>query len=298
MVNRVKRGWLVALVLASTSMTASGADAQGYIEEKRVSVSRSQLDALERQHAPAKTPNAGGSRGFASGMFDSLVKGNGARQLAAKAVLEAEASVEAGRGRTVVVVIGDENARTKTVDSLSEVQRPILLMIVDPSVSDDQHDNTAFGSGLVGMAKSAATNLWVYYPSGGTGRRAPNVTLSTKVISPKIWAATFAANGDVGGAVKAFRGSEPPVAGSTTPAPRSSTLQTHATSVGGFSEGDALVARLAGIRLLSEPVESARVVATLDKAEEVIVTGTRDGFVQVTGVKGSGWVNPRLFTKP
>jgi hypothetical protein len=65
-----------------------------------------------------------------------------------------------------------------------------------------------------------------------------------------------------------------------------------------FNEGDVLGPKIAGVKLLAEPKDDAKVVATLGRADEVVVTGgEKDGFVQVQAPNGSGWVKMVLVTK-
>jgi curli biogenesis system outer membrane secretion channel CsgG len=65
-----------------------------------------------------------------------------------------------------------------------------------------------------------------------------------------------------------------------------------------FNEGDVLRGKLAGTKLLSQPAESGRVVATLGKTDEMIYMGEeQEGFISVETSKGSGWVKKVLVTR-
>jgi hypothetical protein len=65
-----------------------------------------------------------------------------------------------------------------------------------------------------------------------------------------------------------------------------------------FSEGDVLVAKIANVKILSAPTDDATPLATLGRAEElVVIGGVENGFVKVQGANGSGWVKTVLMNK-
>ena len=65
-----------------------------------------------------------------------------------------------------------------------------------------------------------------------------------------------------------------------------------------FNEGDVLGPKIAGIKLLAQPDDTAKVVATLGRADELVVTGEeKNGFIQVQGSAASGWVKITLVQK-
>ncbi len=65
-----------------------------------------------------------------------------------------------------------------------------------------------------------------------------------------------------------------------------------------FSEGDVLRPKIANVRLLVKPSDTADAVTTLGKGDELIFMGKeQDGFVHVETGKGSGWVRKVLVTK-
>ena len=65
-----------------------------------------------------------------------------------------------------------------------------------------------------------------------------------------------------------------------------------------FSEGDVLLTKIANVRLLSQPSETAKPVGTLARGEELVVIGAeKDGYINVQGAAGSGWVKMVLVTK-
>ena len=65
-----------------------------------------------------------------------------------------------------------------------------------------------------------------------------------------------------------------------------------------FNEGDVLGPKIAGIKLLAQPDDAAKVLATLGRADELVVTGEeKNGFIQVQGSSASGWVKITLVQK-
>jgi hypothetical protein len=66
-----------------------------------------------------------------------------------------------------------------------------------------------------------------------------------------------------------------------------------------FSEGDIIVPKIGNVRLLAEPVDTAKVVATLGKNDELVVVGEeKNGYVNVQTATASGWVRIVLVIKP
>jgi len=73
------------------------------------------------------------------------------------------------------------------------------------------------------------------------------------------------------------------------------------TAAGGgavFNEGDVLTPKIANVKLLAEPSDSAKPLATLGRGEELVVVGAvKDGFVNVQTATASGWVKMVLVQK-
>jgi hypothetical protein len=73
------------------------------------------------------------------------------------------------------------------------------------------------------------------------------------------------------------------------------------TAAGGgavFSEGDVLTPKIANVKLLAEPSDGAKPLATLGRGEELVVVGAvKDGFVNVQTATASGWVKMVLVQK-
>ena len=66
-----------------------------------------------------------------------------------------------------------------------------------------------------------------------------------------------------------------------------------------FNAGDVVVPKIGNVKLLAAPADGARVVATLAKGEELVITGTeQNGFVNAQASNGSGWVKKVLVTRP
>lgn len=71
-----------------------------------------------------------------------------------------------------------------------------------------------------------------------------------------------------------------------------------AVKAGTFKEGDVLGPKIANVKLMAEPSDAAKVVATLGRGDElVVVGGEKDGYVQVQGSSASGWVKVVLVSK-
>ena len=65
-----------------------------------------------------------------------------------------------------------------------------------------------------------------------------------------------------------------------------------------FNEGDVLVPKIGGVRLLAQPSETGKVLATLGKADELVVIGSeKGGYISVQGAAASGWVKVVLLEK-
>ena len=66
-----------------------------------------------------------------------------------------------------------------------------------------------------------------------------------------------------------------------------------------FSEGDVLLPKIANVRLLADAAETAKVVATLSRNDElVVIGGEKDGYINVQTATATGWVRIVLVVKP
>ena len=65
-----------------------------------------------------------------------------------------------------------------------------------------------------------------------------------------------------------------------------------------FAEGDVLAPKIANVKVLAEPKDGAKEVMTLGRADELVVVGAeQNGFVNVQGASGSGWIKTVLVSK-
>jgi hypothetical protein len=65
-----------------------------------------------------------------------------------------------------------------------------------------------------------------------------------------------------------------------------------------LNEGDVVVPKIGNVQLLAQPADSAKVVATLARSDELVVIGaSKDGYVNVQGSAASGWVKVILVQK-
>jgi hypothetical protein len=65
-----------------------------------------------------------------------------------------------------------------------------------------------------------------------------------------------------------------------------------------MNEGDVLVPKIAGVKILATPADGAREVASLTRTDEMVVVGkVENGFVQVQAGSGAGWVKVVLVNK-
>ena len=65
-----------------------------------------------------------------------------------------------------------------------------------------------------------------------------------------------------------------------------------------FDEGDVVVPKIANVKLMAEPSDTAKALATLSRADELVVIGAeKNGYVNVQGATASGWVKIVLLQK-
>jgi len=70
------------------------------------------------------------------------------------------------------------------------------------------------------------------------------------------------------------------------------------TSGAVFNEGDIVAPKIANVRLLSGPADSAEPLATLSKSEDLVVIGTeQNGYLNVQSGTAAGWVRKVLLTR-
>ena len=65
-----------------------------------------------------------------------------------------------------------------------------------------------------------------------------------------------------------------------------------------YEDGDVVSPRIANVKLVAEPSDAAKSLGTLDRADELIVIGAeQNGYLNVQGASGSGWVKKVLVTR-
>ena len=65
-----------------------------------------------------------------------------------------------------------------------------------------------------------------------------------------------------------------------------------------FNEGDVVIPKIANVKLLAQPIDTGKVLATLSRTEElVVIGGVKDGFVNVQSATASGWIKVVLVSK-
>lgn len=65
-----------------------------------------------------------------------------------------------------------------------------------------------------------------------------------------------------------------------------------------YNEGDVVMPKIAGVKLMGAPGEAGKAVATLEKGDELIYMGEeKDGYLKVESGKGGGWVKKILVAK-
>jgi len=65
-----------------------------------------------------------------------------------------------------------------------------------------------------------------------------------------------------------------------------------------FNEGDVLAPKIAGVKLMADASDTAKSLGALGRTDElVVIGGEKDGFINVQGANGAGWVKIVLVTK-
>lgn len=275
------------------------------ILERELRLSRTQLDAVTKALA-ASNPQPAKKGGLNVGnLLKSAVGNDDAKAAAARAaeeLAETEAATVANReGRTVILVVGDDADRVKVRDSLSGVQQKVLLMWANPDFNDPVADNSGLKGGLLGQITGAVANVWVFHPvKPAVADPEPSQKLSSRIVSPGVWSGLAVAGGDASQVTSLASGlrSQPSTDASAQPAPAGTSGTAAAPAAARFAEGDVLTPKIASVRILAQPADDAKVVATLAKTDELVVVGAeRNGFVNVQGSAAAGWVKASLVDK-
>ena len=65
-----------------------------------------------------------------------------------------------------------------------------------------------------------------------------------------------------------------------------------------FNEGDVLAPKIAGVKLMADASDTAKSLGALGRTDELVVIGAeKDGFINVQGANGAGWVKIVLVSK-
>jgi curli biogenesis system outer membrane secretion channel CsgG len=66
-----------------------------------------------------------------------------------------------------------------------------------------------------------------------------------------------------------------------------------------YNEGDVVIPKIANVKLMATPSDASKAVGTLGKGEELVIIGAeQDGFLNVQGSAGAGWVKKVLVGRP
>lgn len=66
-----------------------------------------------------------------------------------------------------------------------------------------------------------------------------------------------------------------------------------------FEEGDVLLPKIGNVKVLASPADDAKALATLSKADELVVIGKEtNGYINVQGATVTGWVKVVLVARP
>jgi hypothetical protein len=70
------------------------------------------------------------------------------------------------------------------------------------------------------------------------------------------------------------------------------------TAGDGLNVGDVVLPKIAGVRLLSGPAASAKVLASLARSDEAVFVGPeQSGYIKIQAGAGEGWVDKKLMRK-
>lgn len=283
---------------APAAVSPTSPAARSHIEDTTILLRRDQVDARLAAQPAAANPASKSRFGGLTNALKGAVTGDARRETAAKQLLEELAVNASVKGaRTVVVVIGSEDDRTKVRESLATTERQIVLALLDTDFKDDLHDNSAIGGGMADKVTGAATNIWVYLPRpSAAARRVPEHTLSTRIVSERVWTGIFTADGDAPN-VNAFT-SRPAAAPAAAAATSPTAAPVVSADPSAIAVGDVVLPKIGGVKVLAQPSDTAKVAATLTKTDELVVTGVgKDGYVNVQGASASGWIKAALLAK-
>jgi curli biogenesis system outer membrane secretion channel CsgG len=66
-----------------------------------------------------------------------------------------------------------------------------------------------------------------------------------------------------------------------------------------YNEGDVVMPKIANVKLMATPSDTGKAVGTLGKGDELVIIGAeQDGYLNVQGSAGAGWVKKVLVGRP
>lgn len=194
---------------------------------------------------------------------------------------------------THVVVIGSADDAMAVTASLADVTRKTKVVLVDKELVDDDVDNAILSRGVAGRVADQLNNVWVFLPRRGrTIRDRPDHELPVRGTKSTVWNGIFAGDGDAINLNQLQSTVRRDSARGTTAA-----APPQADAGAGFTLGDVVVPKIAGMKIYAAPSSSSTVVGNSSTADEFVVDGAPvNGMVKVAG-NLSGWVNTALLKK-
>ncbi|TMH09015.1 MAG: hypothetical protein E6H79_01120 [Betaproteobacteria bacterium] len=163
------------------------------------------------------------------------------------------------------------------------------LVVADVNVARAEEARERFGAEVVGVDEIAAAPADVFAPC------ALGAVLNANTNEGKVITASFLDNWN--NIVRAVRDNPSLVQAKAGKASQANAAQS--VQAGAAAEGDVMVAKIAGAKVLRLPQDGSGELMTLGKADEVLYLGEeKNGFLKVTAAKGDGWVKKVLLKKP
>lgn len=142
-----------------------------------------------------------------------------------------------------------------------------------------------------GSAKQTDFNLGGALFGGGAGAALGGYTNTNE---GKVITASFLDNWN--NIVRAIRNNASLIQAKAGPAAQANAAGS--VQAGAANEGDVLVAKIAGVKVLKSPADGSPELMTLAKSDELLYLGQeQNGFLKVTAPKGDGWIKKVLVRK-
>ncbi|MBI4292843.1 MAG: peptidoglycan-binding protein [Betaproteobacteria bacterium] len=143
-----------------------------------------------------------------------------------------------------------------------------------------------------GSAKQTDFNLGGALFGGGGGAALGGYTNTNE---GKVITASFLDNWN--NIVRAIRNNQSLIQAKAGPASQANAAAS--VQAGAAAEGDILVPKIAGVKVLKAPEDGAPELMSLARGDEVLYLGQeQNGYLKVTGSKGDGWIRKLLVKKP